>query len=53
MKYTKKSINLLEGLDNMCFISLDALEAIPVSFTRAVTPVIVASLRYIKLMFMS
>ena len=30
----------------MCFISLDALEAIPVSFTRAVTPVIVASLRY-------
>ena len=28
----------------MCFISLDALEAIPVSFTRAVTPVIVTSL---------
>ena len=30
----------------MSFISLDALEAIPVSFTRAVTPVIVTSLEY-------
>ena len=44
MKCTDKSLDLLEGLYNMCFISLDALEAIPVSFTCAVTPVIVTSL---------
>ena len=45
MKCTDKSLDLLEGLYNMCFISLDALEAIPVSFTCAITPVIVTSLR--------
>ena len=41
----REIIDLLVGLDNMRLISLDALEAIPVSFTRPVTPVIVTSLQ--------